>query len=108
MSQLDRQEPHVGHHGAAMTLHAWHEALHQVCASVEADLYACAAAVVMAQLGDCHTFEDLITCFQAPHDELVIVLVWLCFEGEILLRPQLLLGASCALRLHQLIAETNT
>ena len=104
MGQLDGYGPHAVHDGVAWTLHEWHEALHQMRASVEVDLYACAAAVVMAQLGDCHTFADLRTRFQAPDDALVDVLIWLCWEGEILLRPQLLLGASCALRLHQLIA----
>ena len=108
MSQLDQHEVHVGHDGVAWMLHAWHEALHQVRASVDVELYTCGVAVIMAQLGDCHTFEDLVTRFQAPDDDLVVVLIWLCWEGEIFLRPQLLLGASCALRLHQLIAETNT
>jgi len=86
-------------------LHAWHDALHQ--ASAEVDLYACGAAVVMAQLGDCRTFEGLVTRFQEPDDDLVNVLIWVCWEGEIQLRPHLLFGASCALRLHQLIAETT-
>jgi hypothetical protein len=88
------------------TLYAWRDALHQIDASVEVDLYACAAAVVIEQFGDCHTFADLVTYFQAPDDDLVDTLLWCCWKGEILLRPQLLLGASCALRLHQLIAET--
>jgi hypothetical protein len=108
MSQLDRHEAHVGHDDVAWTLHAWHEALLQMRASVEVDLYACAAAVVTEQLGDCHTFADLVTRFQTPDDVLVDVLLWLCWEGEILLRPQLLLGASCALRLRELIAATIT
>jgi hypothetical protein len=107
MGQLDQHEAHVAHDRAAGVLHAWHEALHQVGASVEVDLYACAAAVVVEQLGDCQTFADLVTRFQAPDDDLVDVLIWCCWEGEILLRPQLLLGASCALRLHELIAETS-
>jgi len=108
MSQLDRHEVHVGHNGAAWTLHAWHDALHQVGASVEVDLYACGMAVVMERLGDCHTFADLVTRFQAPDDTLVDVLIWFCWKGEILLRPHLLLGASCAIRLRELIAETTT
>ena len=54
----------------AWTLRAWHEALHQVQASVEVDLYACGMAVVMEQLGECHTFADLVTRFQAPDDSL--------------------------------------
>jgi hypothetical protein len=106
MSQVDRHEAHVGHDGAAWTLHTWRDALHQVRASVEVDLYACGAAVMMEQLGDRHTFEDLVTRFQAADDILVDALIWLCWEGEIPLRPQLLVDASCALRLHQLIAET--
>jgi hypothetical protein len=109
MSQLDRHEArelHVGHEDVAWTLHTWHEALLQIRASVEVDLYACGMAVVMEQLGDCHTLADLVTRFQAPDDRLVDVLIWFCWKGEILLRPQLLLGASCALRLHDLIAET--
>ena len=68
MSQLDRHEArelHVGHDDVAWMLHAWHEALHQVGASVEVDLYACGMAVVLEQLGDCHTFEGLVTRFQA-------------------------------------------
>jgi hypothetical protein len=106
MGHLDGYELQAVHDDVAWALHAWHDALHHVRASVEVDLYACAAAVVIAQLGDCQTFQDLVTRFQAPDDRLMNVLRWLCTEGEILLRPQLLLGASCALRLHQIIAET--
>ena len=105
MSQLAQHEVLVAHVRAFWIMHIWHEALHQAGASVEVDLYACGAAVVLAQLGDCRTFEDLVTRFQAPDDDLVNVLIWSCWAGEILLRPQVLLGASCALRLGQLIAE---
>jgi hypothetical protein len=106
MGQPDGYEMNAVRDDAAWALHAWHDALHRVRASVEVDLYACAAAVVMAQLGNCQTFLDLVRLFQAPDDDLMSVLTWLCKEGEIRLNPQLLLGASCALRLHQLIAET--
>jgi hypothetical protein len=107
MGKLDGYELHAVRDGAAWTMHVWHDALHQANASVEADLYACVTPVVMAQLAECHTFQDLLIRFHAPDDELVSLLAWLCTEGEILLRPRLLFGTSCALRLRELIAEIS-
>jgi hypothetical protein len=74
MGQLDGHNLDAVHDGVAWTSQAWHDALHPAAASGEANLYACAAAKVMAQLSDCHTFEDLVPRVQAPSDELVTAL----------------------------------
>lgn len=44
MGQLDKHEAHVAHDRAAGIVHGWHDALHQVRANGEVDLYACGAA----------------------------------------------------------------
>jgi len=107
MGPLDGYEMNALRDDVAWTLREWYDALYQVNASVEAELYACAAAVVLVHLDDCHTFQHLLSTFDAPDDKLTSLLAQLCTEGEILLRPYLLLGASCALRLRQLVCETS-
>jgi hypothetical protein len=93
--------------GAAWALHEWHVARDAANASVEAEIYECAAEVVVELLRGCATFNDLLTTFFHPESELVRLVTELCTEGEILLQPHLLLGASCALRLHEMLSQVT-
>ena len=72
--------------------------------SVEAEIYGCAAELVVAWLQSAQTFDGLLEAFFHPDLELTQLIAELCTEGEILLRPHLLIGASCALRLQQIMA----
>jgi hypothetical protein len=91
--------------GVAWALHAWYAALDAANASVEAEIYACAADLVVEWLQGEKTFDGLLCAFFSPDLELTRLVTELCTEGEILLQPQLLMGASCALRLRQLVAR---
>ena len=93
--------------GIAWTLHEWHSALDAANESVEAEIYACAADLVVEWLQDEKTFDGLFCAFFHPNLELTRLVTELCTEGEILLQPHLLMGASCALRLHQLVAKAG-
>ena len=90
--------------GVAWALREWQTALDEVSASVEAEIYACAAELVVAWLQSAQTFDGLLEAFFHPDLELTRLIAELCTEGEILLRPHLLMGASCALRLQQIVA----
>ena len=50
------------------------------------------------------TFDALLEAYFHPDLELTQLITELCTEGEILLRPHLLMGAACALRLQQIVA----
>ncbi len=91
--------------GVAWALHGWHAALDAANASVEAEIYACAADIVVAWLGSEKTFDGLLSAFFYPDLELTRLVTEICTEGEILLQPHLLMGVSCALRLRQLVAN---
>jgi hypothetical protein len=91
--------------GAAWALHEWHAALKATNASVEAEIYECAAELVAEHLCGCATFNDLLNAFFRPDIEQVRLVTELCTEGEVLLQPHLLVGAAYALRVRQLIAE---
>lgn len=91
--------------GVAWTLHQWHSALNAANDSVEAEIYACAAELVVEMLQEERTLDGLLCAFFRPHLELTQLVTELCTEGEILLQPHLLMGASCALRLRQLVAK---
>ena len=91
--------------GVAWTLHQWRSALNAANDSVEAEIYACAAELVVEMLQEERTFDGLLCAFFRPHLELTHLITELCTEGEILLQPHLLMGASCALRLRQLVAK---
>jgi hypothetical protein len=89
----------------AWTLHEWYAALDATNTSVEAEIYECATALVVEWLKSEQTFAGLLGAFFYPDLELTCLITELCTEGEILLQPQLLMGASCALRLRQLMAN---
>jgi hypothetical protein len=91
--------------GVAWALHEWYAALDAANDSVEAEIYACAAELVVEWLQEEKTFTGLLSAFFYPDLELTRLITELCTEGEILLQPHLLLGASCALRLRQLMAK---
>lgn len=92
--------------GVAWALHEWYAALDVANDSVEAEIYECAAELVVEWLKSEQTFDGLLSAFFYPDLELTRLVTELCTEGEILLQPHLLMGASCALRLRQLMAET--
>ncbi len=89
----------------AWTLHEWHVALAAVHASAKAEIYEYAVALVVAYLSDRRTFGALLNAFFAPDRDLRRLITELCTEGEAQLEPQLLLGASCALRLRHLVED---
>jgi hypothetical protein len=89
----------------AWVLHEWHAALNAANASIEAQIYQCAADLVVEWLQDEKTFDGLLCAFFSPEPEVAQLITELCTEGEILLQPHLLLGASCALRLRQLVGS---
>jgi hypothetical protein len=89
----------------AWVLYEWYVALDAANESVEAEIYACAADLVVELLQGVKTFDGLLCAFFAPDLELTRLITELCTEGEILLQPHVLMGASCALRLRQLVAQ---
>ena len=91
--------------GVAWALHEWHTALNAANGKAEAEIYACAADLVVEWLQGEKTFDGLLCAFFYPDLELARLVMELCTEGEILLQPHLLMGASCALRLRQLVAS---
>jgi hypothetical protein len=93
--------------GVAWVLHDWHSALNAANESVDAVIYACAADLVAEWLQEEKTFDGLLCAFLCPDLALAQLVTKLCTEGEILLQPHLLLGASCALRLRQLVAKAT-
>ena len=90
--------------GVAWALHEWYAALDVVNESIEAEIYACAAELVVEWLQREKTFDALLGAFFYPDLELTRLIAEVCTEGEILLQPHLLMGVSCALRLRQLMA----
>jgi hypothetical protein len=89
--------------GVAWALHEWYVALDTANASVEAEIYACAADLIVEWLQGEKTFDGLLSAFFYPDLEVTRLVTELCSEGEILLQPHILMGASCALRLRQLV-----
>ena len=89
----------------AWVLSEWFVALNAVNQSIQAELYACAAVLVVEWLQGEKTFDGLLCAFFAPDLELTRLITELRTGGEILLRPDVLMGASCALRLRQLMAQ---
>jgi hypothetical protein len=89
----------------AMALHEWNSALATVDASVEAEIYRFAIDLVMEYLAPCATVRDLLDAYYCPEVALLQIIKELCAGGEILLQPRLLLRASCALLLRQLVRE---
>lgn len=94
--------------GVAWALHEWHTAFRTVGASADAEVYACAADLVVEYLRDRDTFAELLTAFFYPEPPLTQLIAELCAEGEIFLQPHVLIGAACALRLRQLLQERRS
>jgi PAS domain S-box-containing protein len=102
--ELARLSQSITRGGVAWALREWQTALDKVNASIKAEIYACAAELVVAWLQSAQTFDGLLEAYFHPDLELTRLIAELCTEGEILLRPHLLMGASCALRLQQIVA----
>jgi PAS domain S-box-containing protein len=102
--ELARLSHSITRGGVAWALREWQSDLDEVNASVEAEIYACATELVVAWLQSAQTFDGLLEAYFHPDLELTRLIAELCTEGEILLRPHLLLGAACALRLRQIVA----
>ena len=102
--ELARLSQSITRGGVAWALREWQSALDEVNASAEAEIYACATELVVAWLQSAQTFDSLLEAFFHPDLEFTRLIAELCTEGEILLRPHLLIGASCALRLQQIVA----
>jgi PAS domain S-box-containing protein len=102
--ELARLSHSITRGGVAWALREWQVALDAVNRSVEAELYAAVAELVVAWLQSAQTFESLLEAYFHPDLELSRLIAELCTEGEILLRPHLVMGAACALRLQQIVA----
>jgi PAS domain-containing protein len=102
--ELARLSQSITRGGVAWALREWQSALDEVNASVEAEIYACVTELVVAWLQSAETFEGLLEAYFHPDLELTQLIAELCTKGEILLRPHLVMGASCALRLQQIVA----
>jgi hypothetical protein len=89
----------------AWALREWSAAVVTAENSEEAEIYADAIEIVLAFLDDRQTVVDLIDAYTAPTAELTYLAHELCSNDEATLRPRLLLGASCALRLRELIRQ---
>jgi hypothetical protein len=94
--------------GVAWALHEWHKALDAANESVDAEIYACAADLVVEWLQSEKTLDGLLCAFFYPDPELRRLVTELCSEGAILLQPHLLIGASCALRVRQLVTRRES
>jgi PAS domain S-box-containing protein len=102
--ELARLSQSISRGGVAWALREWQTVLDEVNESVEAEIYACVAELVVEWLQSAQTFDSLLEAYFHPDPELTRLIAELCTAGEFLLRPHLVMGASCALRLHQLVA----
>jgi PAS domain-containing protein len=102
--ELARLNHSITRGGVAWALREWQSDLDTVNASVEAELYAAVAELVVTWLQSAQTFDALLEAYFRPDLELTQLITELCMEGEILLRPYLVMGAACALRLQQILA----
>jgi hypothetical protein len=92
----------------AWTLHEWNLLLRQLTMSLYAEHYQRAAASVVGALESVETMFELVRVYFSPPPHLKILVLELCVDEEIPLFPHVLLGASCALRLRQLLAPLAT
>jgi hypothetical protein len=102
--ELARLNHSITRGGVAWALREWQSDLDEVNASVEAEIYAVVAELVVAWLQDAQTFESLLEAYFHPDLELTQLIAELCTKGEFRLRPHLVMGAACALRLQQILA----
>jgi hypothetical protein len=91
------------HDEIARALHEWHSACALAMASPKAELYACAARLVLELLDHHTSCAELVTTFYYPDIAVMKAVFELCAGGEILLQPRLIMGAACATRLRQLV-----
>jgi hypothetical protein len=66
MAQMYDSGAPVSRAGITRRLHEWRAALNTVNESAEAEIYDCAAELVVAYLSDHHTFRNLLSAFYAP------------------------------------------
>jgi PAS domain S-box-containing protein len=105
--ELARLSQSMSRGGVAWALREWQSALDEVKESVEAEVYAVATELVVAWLQSAQTFDSLLEAYFHPDLELTQLTAELSTEGEVLLRPHLVMGASCALRLQQIVATID-
>jgi hypothetical protein len=89
----------------AATLREWHTSLAIAATSEEAEVYACAVALIVDALTRRTTMQALVDAYYFPDLLLRYLVLDFCANGKIRLRPRLVMGAACALRLRQLVAE---
>jgi hypothetical protein len=86
-------------------LREWSAAVVAAENSDQAEIYADAIKLVFAFLDDLQTVPDLINAYTMSTAELAYLAHELCLHDEATLQPRLLLGASCALRLRELMRQ---
>jgi hypothetical protein len=85
----------------AATLREWHGALAAAAASEEAEVYACAVALIMEALASCDSLQALMESYYLPDTSLRRLVNDFCLNGEISLHPRLVMGAACAYCLRE-------
>jgi hypothetical protein len=92
----------------AWALQEWNTALAYTQNSAEAEIYTYAIDLVVAYLDDRQTIAALLDAYYSPTAKLSYLVGVLCTAGETPLRPRLLMGASCAVRLRELMRQVIT
>lgn len=92
----------------AATMREWHTSLAAATASEQAELYACAVALVREALTGRVTLQALLEAYYLPEHALVELVTVFCADGEIPLYPHIVMGAACALHLRQIVASVNS
>ena len=94
-------------HIITWALHEWDALLREANTSIHADRYQSSAANVLTHFDAVKSMRDLLDLFFAPTPDLKALVTALCTEGEILLFPHVLMGASCGLWLRHLVAQAG-
>jgi hypothetical protein len=89
----------------AWVLREWSTALADAQHGVGAETYAYAIELVTAFLDDRQTLADLLDAYYLPSAELSYLVRDLCATSATPLQPHLPLGASCAVRLRELMKQ---
>lgn len=85
------------------TIAIWRWALATTQISDQRARYAAVVSIVRESLDRFTTVQDLMKAYAAPDIGLRSRVLALCGDGAIRLQPQLVLGAACALRFHQVM-----
>jgi hypothetical protein len=85
----------------AATLREWHDALAAAVASEEAEVYACAVALISEALASCNSLQALMESYYLPDACVRRLVNDFCLNTEIPLHPRLVMGAACAYRLRE-------